>query len=252
MIIHKLKLKIFFVLVLINVNLSRAQLTESYLSIESNIEGAKVYLDSMNIGETPIYNFKINSGNYNLKVVYPDDKSWNQSLYTESIQLSPGENLKKYIELEYIFIINSTPIDANVFVGDSLIGQTPVVYFTKSTELVARIEKEDYESVIFKLDKNNHYKEAILLKKESKVLNKSNLKVTHLSTEVYIAGGSAIIFGSAAALLKVKADEHYKKYRSTGDRSELTQVRKFDKLSGISLFLCEISNILLVYLLLLR
>ncbi len=231
---------------------SQSQLDESYLSVESNINGAKVYLDSNLIGETPLHNLNVIPGEYNLKVVYPDEKSWNKSIYNENIKLKSGEYLKRFIELENIFIINSNPSDAKVYIGDSLIGTTPVFYFTKLSELLVRVEKENYETTMIRLKNTNNYHEIMLFKKEIKGNSKPNLKVSFLPAEVYVAGGSAIIFGSSAALLKVKADEHYKKYRNTGDKNELAQVRKFDKLSGISLFLCEISNILLVYLLLLR
>lgn len=224
----------------------------SLLSIESNIVGANVYLNSKFLGKTPIHNFPMPPGSHELILIYPDEKSWNQSVHKESIKVNNGEIIKRFVELDYIFIVNSTPSNAEVYYNDSLIGTTPAVLYTKSSNALVRIEKNQYESTILKLDDKRNYYEVFLVKKSSETDKGNHLKLVHLRPEVYIAGGGAVVFGATAALLKVKADQHYKNYRGTGEVSELSKVKKFDKLAGISLFLCEISNAMLIYLLLMK
>lgn len=239
-------------LLIITNQLSIAQNKESLLSVESNIIGANVYLNTKLLGKTPIQNIPVPTGPSELMLIYPDEKSWNQSVHKESIYINSGDIVKRYIELDYIFIINSSPSNAEVYYNDSLIGLTPTVFYTRFNEPIIRIVKNQFESSYLKLDQRNIYYEVPLIKKSSNFDDNNFIKVPHLRTEVYIAGGSAILFGSAAALLKVKADQHYKNYRNTGDMNELSKVKKLDKLSGISLFLTEISNAFLIYLLLMK
>lgn len=246
------KFLLLIALFIISNKLPLAQNEESFLSVESNIVGANVYINKEFLGKTPIYNISILPGSYELMLIYPNEKSWYQSVYSESIYVHSGEVIKRIVELDYIFIINSIPTNAEVYYKDSLIGTTPIVFNTKSKEVLIKLEKQHYESSYLKLDEKRGYYEVVLVKKSSEASKSDYVKLPHLKTEVYIAGGSAVIFGGAAALLKVKADQHYKNYRKSGDVSELSKVKKFDKLSGISLFLCEISNAILIYLLLMR
>lgn len=232
--------------------LSVAQNGKSFLSLESNIVGANVYLNTKLLGKTPIYEIPVSPGSHELMLIYPEEKSWNQSVYKESISVHDGDFIKRYIELDYIFIINSTPSNAEVYHNDSLLGTTPLAFYTKIKEPLIKIAKHQYESSLLKLDGTSSYYEVYLVKKSQETSKADYIKLPHLRTEVYLAGGGAVVFGATAALLKVKADQHYKNYRNTGDSNELSKVKKFDKLSGISLFLCEISNALLIYLLLMR
>jgi hypothetical protein len=73
---------------------------------------------------------------------------------------------------------------------------------------------------------------------------------TKPSVSLYFSAGGTVVFGVAAALLKIQADNNYQKYRLTGDQQSLKKVKYFDVSSGISLAACEISSFILAYLLL--
>ncbi len=62
-----------------------------------------------------------------------------------------------------------------------------------------------------------------------------------------ISVGSAIIFGTTAAYLKLEADKNYNKYLSTTNIKYLDKTNRLDLYSGISLGIMEINFGYLIY-----
>ena len=69
---------------------------------------------------------------------------------------------------------------------------------------------------------------------------------------LYASSGGAVVFGIAAAFLKIRSDNYYAEYRLTGDQARLDQVRRLDTASGIALAVSEASLFWLTYTLLSR
>lgn len=229
-------------------------INESKISIYCNIQNAKILLDTTLVGQTPLENYTIKPGFYILRVFSPDERSWFSKSYTDSIQIQPNENFVKNIELEYVWYISSFPSGADVYYNDSSVGKTPTVFYSKSEINLITFKKAGYERLAIPTDKNNSRIDVMLQTNATNILGDHNNFLSKdgnkLPGSVYVAAGGAVLFGATAAYTKIKADEYYKRYRMSGDASLLTQVRKLDTYSGISLAIAEISSLLLTYLLL--
>jgi hypothetical protein len=70
------------------------------------------------------------------------------------------------------------------------------------------------------------------------------------SASILVAGGTALVAGVTAVVLRQQADRHYDDYVRSGDRALLDKTRRGDLLSGICIAVMEASAGYLVYLLL--
>lgn len=229
---------------------SFSQTEKSFLTVKSNFTNAKIYLDSVFVGVTPLDCLVIDSGKYLLKVVYPDESYWHKSIYIDTLIVVPCSILERYIDFKKKYFITSSPYGAKIFYEDSLIGTTPCYAEFENFSPLIKIKKEGYEPVLLHLEENKKLVNVILSETKDYSQKLKVLRNVDISPSVYIAGAGSIIFGSTAAILKVKADKYYKNYRSNGDDGALKKVKEYDKLSGISLVICELSNLVLIYLLL--
>ncbi len=226
----------------------------SYLSINADVAGAKIYIDTNFIGITPLDSIQIYPGIYGIHIIHPDERNWYREVLNDSVTIPERKHLKRYYVFQNIFYISSVPSGAGVFLEDSLLGYTPLIYKDIRSSLVLRLEKENYKPVETFIDRNNGsvHVNFVTLEPNELQLNNEYLSQNsiNLPVSVYLAATGSLSFGLATALLKIKADDYYKQYRQTGDEDLLANVKKYDTLSGISLVACELSSVLLAYLLL--
>ncbi|MDP4116344.1 MAG: PEGA domain-containing protein [Bacteroidota bacterium] len=136
--------------------------------------------------------------------------------------------------------LNSTPQDAYVYKGDSLLGHTPL--FLKSGTGVVLLEKPGYKGIEFNLS----------LQRNSATVN-LNFEYPAIKEKFYqkpifkIIVGSVVALGAASAYLKLKADRHYENYLNSGSNNELKSTRKYDLLSGLSFGALQINLGILLY-----
>ena len=104
----------------------------AFLSIESNIIGAEIYIDGQLFGETP-FRGNITSGNHDLELRFEGYQSFNRR-----INAPPEEELiitDINLELALFEIeINSDPEMASIIINDSYVGVTPITLSVRSGE----------------------------------------------------------------------------------------------------------------------
>jgi hypothetical protein len=226
---------------------------QSTLTVSCNVDSSQIYLDTNYVGITPLANYPLKSGHYFLSIFSPNTKNWNRSTYSDSIIVRDSENVSMQIVLENIYYINSIPSGAKVIYNDSVVGITPAIFSTNASQHFLTIVKDGYQQVSIPLE-NNVSSVNIQLNPLDKLSNNHveylSLDGTKPSASLYFSAGGTIVFGVAAALLKIQADNNYQEYRLTGDQKYLKKVKSFDVSSGISLAACEISSFILAYLLL--
>jgi hypothetical protein len=228
---------------------------QSSLTVSCNIDSSQIFLDTNFVGVTPLANYHVKPGRYLLSVFSPGTKKWNRSTSFDSIVVRDSENISRHVVLENIYYINSIPSGAKVIYNDSLIGTTPAILSTKVSQNILTILKDGYQQASIPLE-NNVSSVNVQLIPSDKLKNNQveylSCDGTKPSASLYFSAGGTIVFGVAAALLKIQADNNYQKYRLTGDQKYLKKVKYFDVSSGISLAACEISSFILAYLLLSR
>ncbi|MEM5777527.1 MAG: serine/threonine-protein kinase [Candidatus Aenigmatarchaeota archaeon] len=143
-------------------SLTKITPAEVEISIESNPDNAKVYLDEKFINYTPIYNYKIIPGTYVVKVTKDGYKD-----YSETIVLSGSDGTKKLlISLQKkeetntgstgnvvtiktgTISISSNPSGAKVYINNSYKGITPINVTLKEGKYNVKLTKEGYMDYI--------------------------------------------------------------------------------------------------------
>ena len=104
----------------------------AFLSVETNIIGAEIYIDGQLFGETP-FRGNITSGNHDLELSFEGYQSFNRR-----INVPPEEELiitDINLELALFEIeINSDPEMASIIINDSYVGVTPITLSVRSGE----------------------------------------------------------------------------------------------------------------------
>jgi formylglycine-generating enzyme required for sulfatase activity len=104
----------------------------AFLSVETNIIGAEIYIDGQLFGETP-FRGNITSGNHDLELSFEGYQSFNRR-----INVPPEEELiitDINLELALFEIeINSDPEMASIIINDSYVGVTPITLSVQSGE----------------------------------------------------------------------------------------------------------------------
>lgn len=104
----------------ININLEKAQ---SKLNVSSSPSDAEVFLDNKKIGTTPLIDYCVEAGKYNLRIVKNGYDAVSQTL--DIVDSSPV-SVKKDLSSMIRFKIHTNPVHADVYIdGKFLIGTSP-------------------------------------------------------------------------------------------------------------------------------
>lgn len=152
--------------------------------------------------------------------------------------------------------IISEPFGAGVYEGDSLLGSTPIFFDEPSWAVCLKFKLEGFHDTALAVGQGSQ-PPAVFLRPIN--FNGEKTGSFFLDPEdddellpVYVAGGTAIISGAAAAYFKIRADRLHSQYKSTIDQEKLATIRRFDKISAVSLIVSQVSVAVLSYLLLSR
>lgn len=221
-----------------------------HLSVRSNIDCVKVFVDTLFYGETPMGDTSLPAGTHILRFVHPDMNNWLLPAIVETLSVNASDLIVRTANFPFVYHITSNPYGASVHFNDSIVGQTPLMFSTPSTSGVVTLTHDGCEDVLLPLPGQGGMLHAVMPSRTgetpSVLVNGEQLKSL---TPIYMTSGAAVITGALAAYFKIKADGYYNEYRNTGDRAALDRVRRLDTLSGIALVTSEASLLMLSYLL---
>jgi hypothetical protein len=249
-------LKIIIFTLLVSLNYALAQTKEEFtdssktftLSIHSNLNNANIFLDTMLIGQTPLINYTVTKGFYNIKVINPkSSKNW--AAENKIIPAIIKSDTTINANFQYYYSINTIPFDAIVFKKDSALGITPLRFFS-DIELSGTLilKKKNYMDYIYDLKSYDFETGATLtLKPKGKeIINDLVYKNrgTQFKTKrdiITISGlGLAAITGGYMAInFKNKANNAYDKYLSDANQDELNISNRNDTYFTVSLILMQ-------------
>lgn len=221
------------------------------LSIQSIPDSAHVMLDGHGIGTTPLTCDSITPGTHILLLQHPDVESWLTDPTVDTVKLEPGENKTLRYTLRSRYLITSSPFAADVVVGDSSIGTTPLVTSMELNQRSIMLRRPGYEPSTFRISDDHNV--SISLKK---LWDKEGVDETYFKElngrgekpiSLYIAGAATVVSGVAAAYFKVKADGRYQQYLNTGDRALLSQTNDLDTAAGIAIAATQVGLGLFTY-----
>jgi hypothetical protein len=230
-----------------------ARTNAAALRISSEPDSAILFLDGTRVGSTPLVLEGLAPGPHTIRLVVGDPGNWFSDVTRDSLTLEPGSDRQVHYNLDHRFAIMTTPSGAEVLLGDSVAGTTPIlVPYELARSGSLRVRLKGYaevpvtvppgggSAVVLQLTPDQGAGPAVLQPAEAG----SRL------TSILISAGSVVISGAAAAYFKVSADEKNTGYLSTGDPTLRTQRDQRDMDAAVALVAMQVSLALLVGLLL--
>ncbi|MBK8551843.1 MAG: PEGA domain-containing protein [Ignavibacteria bacterium] len=218
------------------------------LSVISNLNDAKIYSDTAFIGMTPLRNYSIKEGSHNLKIVNPKTvQDWQNDNESFSIVISNDTTLN--VNFRYFYFINTIPFSAKVFRSDSLLGETPLRFFSDN-EVKGKllIKKKNYKDYLYDL-KDYNFETGANITLNPKGLETVNDVVykdrsTQFNTKrnlpaILATGGAALAGCFFAMNFKQDANNEYDRYLITGNETQLQNSQNNDTYFVISVVLMQ-------------
>lgn len=225
----------------------------TFLSLEENVN---VFDDMHFLGTTPLVNISIEAGFHFFQYCPAGTNDWSVPALTESVLVSEGDILQRNIELPLLYHITSEPHGAAVTNNDSVLAYTPAFLWLPTTIKSIQLRKSDYANMEMLLNRANRNIHGILIERSgfNSVQSSTDLVTSgeHQNLPIYAVATIAVVSGVVAAFYKIEADKYYDKYRLTGNEQNNSKIHSFDRISGFSMAIEEISLIALAYLLLTR
>jgi hypothetical protein len=228
------------------------------ITIQTDVDSAIVFIDSLNMGQTPLVVKDMQPGFHRLKIVHPDVTNWLTGSILDSVQIHPGEERVLRYSFGRRYLLLSIPSGADVFIEDSLSGSTPFLVTFQGKDSIPSItlKKPGYETANANLSESRRGVATVTLKKlwgpDSGLEQSEEMSSEQKSgtLRVYLAGAVAVGFGAAAAYFKIQADDRNDQYLANQASSGRSQIRVYDTASAICLTFAEVGFGFFTYLLL--
>lgn len=222
----------------------------SFLTVRSETEQLRIYLDSSYLGLTPLDSICTVAGRHLLQCIPIDPVRWNDSPVIDTVECVPGRLTEKRIHFPRHIFIASEPYGAFVTGNGKIIGETPLwlsVYDPGSSYTISKNGYKD-SSFFFTADTFFALRPINDGMYPIKTVNLSQ-SASNNDLPIYLTAAAALISGASAAYFKIKADNLNSDYGITGNAADLSRIHHNDTIAGISLAVCQVNLIGLAYLL---
>lgn len=216
-----------------------AQDCKSRLIIETDIELVQIFINDSLVSASPYFNSELPDGWYKIIVIENSDR-WDAISFSDSVLLTGCETKKLSYNRNKKVYIDTSPQDAYVFYGDSLLGNTPL--FVEGESYPIKLTKPGYAVEEFYLNdlaqKNLITLKSLQLPKEESFF---------YSSTFHILAATAVALGAFSAYYKLKADDSYDEYQFSGDQKLLDDTNRYDLISGITFTALQINFGFILY-----
>lgn len=234
---NSIRIKIIIFLLLPAVYLS-AQNCKVKVGIKTDIPSSKIYLADSLIGRGNT-DIELTMGEYHITVMDESDR-WNAKAFNDTLRIENCSDTTLTYTFKSEVYLNTEPQDVYVYQDSELIGHTPLFLPINSEDIV--LKKPGFEDRSLPPDELASGTK-IILKFNGEPVNKSFFERNIFKILV----GSIVALGGVTAYFKLKADNNFDKYLSSGDKYFLDQTNKYDLISGISFGALQVSFGFLIY-----
>ncbi len=222
----------------------------AFLTISTSPESAWVMLDTTFAGRTPLSITVAAPARYHIRIQSPDVSNWLSGTIDDTIEVRGGQTVRRTFALETWTLLVTSPMGAEIFAGDSVLGTTPFIVhpgrLARTTPLTFRLK--GYETGTADLDMAEEGILRVPLRArpdmEAPIEGAGIEEPPPSHLRLYLTGSGAVLAGAAAAYFKVKADNSNNDYLLTGNTSFSSDQKRFDTTSGVFLAVSEISLVL--------
>lgn len=215
-----------------------AQNCQAELWVKTDLSSSKIYVDSVLTGQGNI-EIKLNNGVHHIVVMEEADR-WDAKSFDDTLVIRGCKDTVLNYSFKSQVYLDTDPQDVYVYENSELIGHTPIFLPVNDKNLT--LKKEGYEEKIINLEKISGYDKIKLnfigsLKGEN-FFERNIFKI--------LVGG-IVGLGGVSAYFKIKADNNFDKYESSGEKYYLDQTHKFDLFSGIAFGALQVGFGFLIY-----
>jgi hypothetical protein len=210
------------------------------VSIKTDVKDTKLFVDDVYIGMGNNFITELDSGKH---IIYITENfwNWNSKSIKDTLSIFNCSDINLNYSLNDQKILDTNPQDVNVFIGDSLIGFTPLLLDQQQDNYT--LEKPNY------LQKNVSFQDIASGKKpELQFIGQEKGKSFYETTLFKVLVGTAIALGATTAYYKLEADKKFDEYQITGDPELLDQTNQYDVISGVTFVVMQINFGLILYL----
>jgi len=202
------------------------------ITVRSIPDNAAVIVDSLDAGRTPLTIDSLAAGLHRLRLIHPDMANWLTIPLEDTVRLSPGEHRTLQYTFEQARSIISLPSGAEVLIGDSVVGTTPLTFLPgqipAGSTVTLRKNGFSRASADFSLATRGVLSVTLSPERGMPSQIEEDLAPGPWSGRLVIPGALAVLSGGLAAYCKIKADNHQMAYLATGDLSERAKRDRLD------------------------
>ena len=225
------------------VSQARAQAPGSVLYLETNMQDALVYIDSVMVGRAENGYFQLPEGARSLELIPSFSDAWSIRPLSYPLEHRLGDTLRVELNFAYHYYLNSVPFDAEVYhetlEDQEFLGLTPFVFESAgplSGELV--FVSDGYKTQRIEPGEriwNEHSLVLDLTEQQFEDRFASQRRERRLSWLDYTIAGATLASGLLAVRYKMEADKRYERYAENGDPLLRPPVRRMDTYAGLAL-----------------
>lgn len=220
-------------------NSAFSQNCKAKLSIEVDVEEAKLFVNDEYIGIGNNFITELDTGTH---IIYVTDNlwKWNSKSVRDTIHITDCEEMNLNYHLDKKILFNTIPSDVYVFNDDSLIGFTPLLMEDIQGNYL--LKKPDYQNLKVDLQDIKDGENPRL-----DFIGEIPGESFYESTMFKVLVGAALALGATTAYFKLEADKSFDQYQVTGDPGLLDKTDRYDVISGISFVALQIDFGLILY-----
>ncbi|MGK9369567.1 hypothetical protein ACSSWA_11755 [Melioribacter sp. Ez-97] len=200
------------------------------VKIIAEYSGAAIYVDDRPVGRGSVL-IKLSGGKHVVSIL-ESPIIWNGIMISDTIAVDDNSAHTFKYKLPAAAFIDSNPQDASVRINDKLTGYTPIRIYCFEDDVIA-VSRKGSERRFYGI-KDRAFVNFDLTPARLK-------KAFPETTEFKLLITSSVLLGGIAAYFKLKADNLYDDYVSTGDNALYEKVNRYDIYSGVAFGLLQIN-----------
>jgi hypothetical protein len=221
--------------------------------VETADPGVWSLLDGRVLGRGSLKVDSVPAGTHIVRCIPGSITAWGVPEFVDTVRVRGDDTLRVTYPQPGLLLLETIPPGARVFLGDSLLGSTPMTLPPSARRALGRIALErdgylptflpdhpdngSFMNVVLELSPNDHFR----------AIERAESKFS--STAVVLTGSGALLAGVATAWLKIKADGKSEEYLVSPNPGLRSEIDRLDAWGGVSLAVCQGLLVYLAYLL---
>ena len=215
-----------------------AQECRAKVTINTDLPSSKIYLNDTLTAQGNAL-IELGEGKYHL-VVMEDSDRWDAKSFDDTLNVINCNDTTLNFSFTHRVYLNTQPQDVYVYQDSELIGHTPLFIPVSSQEII--LKKPGFNDKVLDIQDIKSGKK-ISLEFTGKIKGKSFFERNIFKILV----GGIVALGGVTAYYKLKADDNFDNYQSSGNKYYLDQTHKYDLISGITFGAVQVGFGLLIY-----